>query len=148
MAAIKMVGFSLLLATATASVLQDAWPTHWPSIDLHAAFGALLLSMVMVHFRDANCGAGLSRTEARMLSRRLSRGVYLLLYLIFGAEQIVRVISNAAFSQPPEDLRSYLVYGFLALLAIRAMATLSVRRPPAPRMSPRAGRPEDAVVPR
>jgi hypothetical protein len=145
MAATRLVGFSLILTTGLAGVLRDAWPVHWPSIDLHAAFGALLLSMVAVRF--ATCRAPLSKTEARALCRQLSRSVYLLLYVIFGAEQLVRAVSNAPFSQPPENLRAYLAYGLAALLAIRMMAVLSVRRPPAPRMSPQEGRDEDAVAP-
>jgi hypothetical protein len=116
-------------------------------MSLHVAFGVLLLSMVVMGFRTGSPYGPLSETAARALCRRVSRSVYLVLYLVFGADQIVRASWNAAASQPPENLRDYFFYGLLALLTIRALAAISVRRPPAPQMNPRLVRAEGAVAP-
>jgi hypothetical protein len=131
-----------------ASVLKDLQPTllHWPSINLHAAFGMMLWTMVVAHFLRASLAAPLTAELALNLSRRLSRLVYLLLYVVFGAEQVLRIAmkytilatkdaSGAAFLPPPENLRDYFAYGVIALLVVRARAALSVRRPPALQMN-------------
>ncbi len=149
MAAIKLV----VGTVGIASLVRDSWPTllHWPSINLHAAFGVLLCGMVFVHFRQARLGSPLTSGHARALCRRLSHTVYLMLYVVFGAAQVVRMIvylqnsgiqrtSIAAISQPPENLRDYLACGLLALIIIRALLALSVRRPPVRRMSSRWAR--------
>lgn len=127
-----------------AGVLRDMQPTllHWPSINLHAAFGTMLWTMVVAQFLRASLAAPLTQELALNLSRRLSRLVYLLLYVVFGAELVLRIAMSytnlaakhamvAAVSLPPENLRDYFAYGVIALLIVRALAALSVRRPPA-----------------
>jgi hypothetical protein len=58
-----------------------------------------------------------------------------LLYIVFGANQIIRfavflwnrgtsAVMHPAIVQPPENLRDYLAYGIFALLTIRALAAL------------------------
>jgi cytochrome b561 len=135
-------------AVGIAGVLRDSWPTllHWPPINLHAAFGTMLWAMVVAHFLAASVTAPLAGDDVRELSRRLSRLVYLLLYVVFGAQQLLRFAakygkvaaedaSYGLLSQPSENLRDYFAYGLLALITIRALAALSVRRPPALRMN-------------
>ena len=150
MAAVRLVGLSLIAITGIAGLLADAWPTSlpWPPMNLHAAFGALLLSMVVVSFRRGISRDLLDDAAARALCRRLSRMVYLILYLVIGADLFMRAASGAIFSTPPENLRDYFAYGLAALLAIRALTAFSVRRPPALRMSPQLARAEDAAAPR
>lgn len=149
MALVRPIGLSFIAATGVAGLLADTRPAilPWAATSLQVTFGILLLSMVVVGFRSGNSDSPLSETAARALCRRLSRGVYLVLYLVFGADQIVRASWNAAASQPPENLRGYFFYGLLALFTIRALAALSVRRPPARQMNPRLVRAEGAVAP-
>jgi cytochrome b561 len=161
MAAISLVGsnirangnrqwrFPCLVAlVGIAGVLRDLRPTlvHWPSINLHAAFGMMLWTMLAAQFLRASSAAPLSAETALNLSRRLSRLVYLLLYVVFGAEQILRIAMNytdlsakhgslAPLSLPPENLRDYFAYGVVALLMVRAPAALIARRPPALQMN-------------
>lgn len=135
--------------TGVAGLSADAWPAllPWSPMSLHATFGVSLLSMVLVSFRKEILGARLNETTARGLCRDLSRTVYLILYLVFGADQMVRLSWNTPVFKPPENLRDYFVYGLVALLAIRGLTVLSVRRPPARRMNPQLVRAADAAAP-
>lgn len=77
------------------------------------------------------------------LKRRLSRGVFLQLYILFGASQMLRIAvmlwnsgpgaSHPATLPPPENLRDYLAYGIVALLTIHALAAR--RRQARPRVA-------------
>jgi hypothetical protein len=141
MAAVRFAGFGLIATTGIAGLAADARPFF------RAAFGALLLSMALISFRKGISGERLNDTEVRLLTRRLSRTVYLMLYLIFGADMIMRASWHAAALQPPENLREYFSYGLVALVAIRVLAVLSVRRRPAPRMSRQLAPAGDAAAP-
>jgi cytochrome b561 len=149
MAAVRLIGWILVAATGIAGVLAGALPTSvpWAPMSLHAVFGVLLLSLVVLGSRRGISQAPLSETAALALCRRLSRSVYLVLYLTIGGDQLVRAGWNAAALQPPENLRDYFAYGLLALVTIRTLLAISVRRPPTPRMNPRLARVEDAVAP-
>jgi cytochrome b561 len=118
-----------------AGLLRDAWPAapYLPGTNLHALFGVMLWLMVLALFRQASRSAqGLSRVGMHDLKRRLSRSVFLQLYVLFGASQILRIAvilwnggqsaSHMAILQPPENLRDYLAYGIIALLTIHALA--------------------------
>jgi cytochrome b561 len=174
MAAIKLVGSNesagpgrrrrfpcLVAVVGIAGLLRDSWPAllHWPPINLHAVFGTMLWAMVVTRFLQASLTAPLAGEEARNLSRQLSRLVYLLLYVVFGAQQLLRLAVNygdiaakhaalALFVPPPDNLRDYLAYGLVALLTIRALAAISVRRPPALRMSLRLAPAAGEAAPR
>ena len=150
MAAIKIVQSSALAANARSLWLgcrsaQWEWRaccrTRGPArcipsgINLHAIFGALLWLLVVAQIRPRQPrGSASRRRSVHELCRRLSRQVYLLLYLLFGVSQIVR-IARAAFGTaatsarrtrailpPPENLRDYLAYGVFALLTLHALA--------------------------
>jgi cytochrome b561 len=135
----------LVGAIGIAGVLRDAWPTlvHWPPINLHAAFAMMLWMLVVAQFLRASLAAPLTVEAALTLSRRLYRQVYLLLYVVFGAQLVLYFAvnyanlsaKNASLSLPPENLRDYFAYGVIALLVVRALAALSVRRPPALQMN-------------
>jgi hypothetical protein len=63
--------------------------------------------------------------------RQLSRAVFLLLYLLFGVNQIASL-------QPHENLRDYLAYGVFALLTVHALGAVrgvNVRRQRARQMN-------------
>ena len=149
MPAVRFAGLSLIAVTGVAGLLRDAWPERIPSafLHMHAAFGALLLSLVLVSFLQEIAAGALAEPAAHALARRLSRDVYLLLYLVFGANLFIRAAAGAAVSAPPENLRDYFSYGLAALLIVRALTALSVRQPPALRMSPQLARAEDAAAP-
>jgi cytochrome b561 len=124
-----------LCAVGTAGLLRDSWPgaQHPPNVNLHAIFGAILWLMVVTQFCQANVvGPRLHAAGVHQLCRRLSRRVYLLLYVLFGLSQLVRVAAilwnsgargalHPAIVSPPENLRDYLAYGVLALLTLHAL---------------------------
>jgi hypothetical protein len=95
-----------------------------------------LCLMVLAQFRQAHRSA-LGSSGAYALCRRLSRGVFLQLYILFGVSQILRIavilwnrgrsIAHMAILQPPENLRDYLAYGVVALITIQALAVLQRR---------------------
>jgi cytochrome b561 len=130
--------FACLVCTVgIVGLVHDSWPTsvqvQW--LNLHAAFGLLLWIMVVAQFRQARSGGLVQGTDVHSICRQLSRAVYLLLYVVFGANQIVRFAAflwnraaigatHPAIVQPPENLRDYLAYGILALLTIRALTAL------------------------
>lgn len=124
-------------AIGVAGLLRDSWPTalYLPA-GLHALFGAMLWLMVLAPFHQARRFA-LGPGGAYALSRRLTRGVFLQLYILFGVSQILRIAvilwnrgqgtAHVAILQPPENLRDYLAYGVFALLTIQALAVLQQR---------------------
>ena len=130
--------FAVLVCTAgIVGLAHDSWPKSvqgsW--VNLHAAFGLLLWIMVVAQFRQACFRSLLHGADSRSICRQLSRAVYFLLYVLFGANQIIRFAvflwnrgtwgaMHPAILQPPENLRDYLAYGIFALLTIRAMAAL------------------------
>jgi hypothetical protein len=149
MTGFRLAGLSLIASTGIAGALGDEWSIlpAWLAVNLHAAFGALLVSMVVIDFRVQSHAFGFAPSDVSALSRKLSRSVYLLLYSVIAAEQIARVASKVPLAQPPENLRDYFAYGLLALFAVRVLAALSVRRPPAARTNPRLEPVEGAVAP-
>ena len=128
-----------ICAIGVAGLLRDSWPTaRYLPTGLHALFGVMLCLMVLAQFRQAHRSA-LTISAAYALCRRLSRGVFLQLYILFGVSQILRIAvilwnrgqssaAHMAILQPPENLRDYLAYGVFALLTIQALAVLLQRR--------------------
>ncbi len=151
MAAIKPVGsearaasargFALAVALGAigiAGLLRDAWPgaPHLTGVNLHAIFGVMLWLVVVAQFSHATLAVRrLSGAGVHELCRHLSRRIYLLLYVLFGASQLVRLAailwnsgtqgaSHPAVLAAPENLRDYLLYGVFALLSIRVLAAV------------------------
>jgi cytochrome b561 len=130
-----------LYAIGIAALLRDSWPgaLYLPRVNLHAIFGALLWLVVVAQFRRASLtGPALGGAEVHELSRRLSRRVYLLLYVLFGASQLVRIAAifwnsgtqgglHPAILTSPENLRDFLAYGVFALLTIHVLAAMHYR---------------------
>jgi hypothetical protein len=130
-----------ICAIGVAGLLRDSWPAalYLPT-GLHALFGLMLWLMVLAQFRQAHRAApALSGAGVHALCRRLSRAVFLQLYILFGVSQLLRVAvilwnrgqssAHLAILQPPENLRDYLAYGVFALLTVRALAVLQQRAP-------------------
>ena len=84
---------------------------------LHALFGSLLSVFVGAAFyRRVRHAPPTQIIELRNFSRRLSRMVYLLLYLVFGAVLLVHMPA-----WPSGDLRATLGYGIAALVMVRVL---------------------------
>jgi hypothetical protein len=128
-----------ICAIGIAGLLRDSWPTalYLPT-GLHALFGFMLWLMVLAQFRQAQrCALASSGAAVYAVCRRLSRGVFLQLYILFGVSQILRIAvilwnrgqssAHMAILQPPENLRDYLAYGVFVLLTIQALAVLQRR---------------------
>ena len=123
-----------LYAIGIAGLLRDSWPgaPHLPGINLHAVFGVMLWLIVLAQYRDANLEAAPLRAAGlRELCRRLSRRIYLLLYVLFGISLLLRMAAilwnsgqAAALLPSPENLRDYLAYGVFALLTVRVLAAV------------------------
>jgi cytochrome b561 len=125
-----------LWAVGIAGLLRDSWPgaQHLAGVNLHAIFGALLWLMVVVQFSHASfAGPPLSSADVHALSRRLSRRIYLLLFVLFGVCELVRLAAfiwndgaqgalHPAVLPAPENLRDYFAYGVFALLTIHVLA--------------------------
>jgi cytochrome b561 len=130
--------FAFLVSTVgIVGLVHDSWPksvqVQW--LNLHAVFGLLLWIMVVAQFQQARSGSLVQGADLRSICRQLSRAVYFLLYILFGANQIVRYAvflwnraaigaAHPAIVQPVENLRDYLAYGIVALLTIRALTAL------------------------
>jgi hypothetical protein len=97
-----------------------------------AIFGFALCSLVLVRFywRVRNDWS-ITAVEIHAFSRRLSRMVYLLLYLVVGLTQLLAVALGQALSAPPRALQGYLACALAALVLIRAIeAACTHRKPP------------------
>lgn len=127
----------VVCSAGIAGLIHDSWPKsgQGPGIDLHVVFGLLLWILVVMQFHQANLASRINAANLHSFCRQLSRAVYFLLYILFGASQIIRAgvflwnrgtfgALHPAVLQPPENLRDYLAYGILALLTIRALAML------------------------
>jgi cytochrome b561 len=129
---------AIFYAIGIAGLLQDSWPAALPlpGVHLHAIFGAFLWVAVVWKFCRANLEDSPSSAAAvHALRRRLSRQIYLLLYVLFGASYIIRMaailwnggsqgITHPATVPAPENLRDFLAFGTVALLTIHALAAL------------------------
>jgi hypothetical protein len=85
----------------------------------YALFALLVAGLLTARFHWwLKYSPPLSAADIRLFSRGLSRTVYLVLYLIIGAQQIVNKPTSQAF----------VVYGLMALVLIRLLAYLTWRR--------------------
>jgi cytochrome b561 len=95
--------------------------------------------MVIAKFQIRVRSVGLQEADIRPFSRQLVRAVFLLLYVLFAASQLITLgvswwnrgtlgALHPAVQLPPENLRDYLAYGVCALLAIHGLAALQRRR--------------------
>jgi cytochrome b561 len=127
----------LVCSVGIVGLVRDSWPksVQAPWINLHAVFGLLLWIMVVVQFRQECSSRLVHGADFHSICRQSSRAVYFLLYILFGANQIIRFAvflwnrgtigaMHPAIVQPPENLRDYLAYGIFALLTIRALTAL------------------------
>jgi len=113
-------------------------------MDIHALFGLLLCCLVFARYRECvPHSSRLSSAEIRRLSRHLSCLVYLLLYTVLAARQIIGIFNSAwhggavdfnlldphfrrgpdhAGWNPNDDFQLFLATGLLALIFVRVLA--------------------------
>jgi len=121
---------SLLLALAAGilGLLHDSWAgsgAAW-SLHCHALFGALLWGSVVTGFyfgaRRPSRSPGL---DIHAFSRKLSRRVYLVLYLLMFFNLAIDILGgepHRSILRTAEDFRSYLACGCVALVTVRLLA--------------------------
>jgi len=145
MAAHWSIGLLVVLVGVLALV-HDSWPTRvlasW--INVPTLFGLLLWIMVVARFHvRMKHSAEIRAADLRDLSRQLSRTVYLLLYFIVGAKQVINIVGflrhggtfdpglvhtpdcasrDCPILAPTIDLQLVLIYGLIALIIIRVLA--------------------------
>jgi cytochrome b561 len=123
---------SLALLFGVLGLLDESWNTQilGSRSSLHALFGLLLCTLVVVRFhRRFNWAAPASQSDIRELSRELSRMVYLSLYAVIGLRQIVGLADWLRHGGTMEfgklsdgDLQAVVAYGIVGLLLIRVLA--------------------------
>ena len=131
----------LAVLVGVLGLLPDSWLAGvlQPKTAIHALFGLLLWGLVVVRFRWwLKYSPPAHAVDIRQFSRQLSRMVYLILYLVTGAMEIINVAGalqgdphparNLAILRPTPDGQAFLIGGLIALVAIRVLAFWSWRR--------------------
>lgn len=117
-------------------VVHNTWPNAFrgPGFRLPLAFGTGLAAFVALRFHwHLRSNAPLSDSGAA-LTRRLSRLVYLTLYVLVGANQACAVLNDQALPTSATGLQGYLIAGVVSLALIRVlMLTAKVARVQFPR---------------
>jgi hypothetical protein len=116
---------TLVVAVGVAGLFEDSWLNRilpYPNTGKWL-FGTLLCCLVLVRFywRIKHCWPILT-ADLRVITRELSRMVYLILYSVVGLTQLSRGSLEA-----PQGLQAYLAYALLALILIRVLAALCNR---------------------
>jgi cytochrome b561 len=127
---LHLVAAVLVVFVGVLGLLDDSWLRNllasW--INVHALFGLLLWGLVVWRFYGrARQDPPMRRAEIRSLSRRLSRMVYLLLYLVIGTKQVLAIATLVRHGgtltlEPTKDFQAILLYGLITLIIIRILA--------------------------
>jgi cytochrome b561 len=130
----------LVVLIGTLALVPDSWIVGAvkSKAAIQAVFGVLLSGLVIVRYAWwLKYCPPVSAADIRLFSRRLSRMVYLVLYLIIGAQLIVNIIGGleGEAAGPAQDLtmlkpanQAFVAYGLIALVLIRVLAYLTWRR--------------------
>ncbi|HEV2287300.1 MAG TPA: cytochrome b/b6 domain-containing protein [Steroidobacteraceae bacterium] len=138
----------LFVVVGVLGLLHDSWPRATQSfwINCHALLGLLLWVLLMAQFgwRAAHPPPPLP-AAAGELSRRLSRPVHLLIYLLLFVTPIIGIVTfiwhgrvfdfgvfrvdfgvakNRAVFHPTEEIHMYLAYALFTLAGLHALAAL------------------------
>ena len=131
------------VATGVVGLLGASGPRRalesW--INIHALFGLLLCGLVLARYRW--CVGRAFASDARELSRHLSRIVYLVLYLVIGIRQTLAILNHIYYGgepgfnlfddhsrsgpdywgwNPRDDFQLFFAAGLLSLLFVRVLA--------------------------
>ena len=122
------ISLLLSLAAGLLGLIHDSWAgsAAASSLHCHALFGALLCGSVMVRFyfgaRRPLRGPAI---DIHVFSRRLSRQVYLVLYVLMLFNMTIDILRGAphrSMLRAAEDFQSYLACGCVALVTIHILA--------------------------
>jgi hypothetical protein len=141
------VCLALLVVTAgAAGLVAHSWLRTFVEswIDIHCLFASLLCAWVILRYRSGvRWSPGMPPNDVRELFRRLSRSVYLVLYAVIAARQIILLASSIghggtiSFSlfderfgngpdskvfDPKDDFQVFLASGLVVLAILRVMA--------------------------
>jgi hypothetical protein len=131
----------LVILVGVLGLLPDPWITGavQSKTVFHALFGSLLCGLVVLRFRWwLKISPPAHPLDVRRFTRRLSRMVYLVLYLVTGAMEIISIVGarqdgilpsrDLALLKPSSDSEAFLICGLIALVWIRVLAFWSWRR--------------------
>jgi hypothetical protein len=131
----------LVVLVGILGLRPDSWLTELVQSRsaVHALFGLLLWGLVAVRFRWwLKSSPPAHALDIRQFCRRLSRMVYLILYLVTGAMEIINILGGPpgdthparglAVLKPTPDGQAFLICGLIALVSIRLLAFWSWRR--------------------
>jgi cytochrome b561 len=138
----------LFVIVGVLGLLHDSWPSATQSfwINFHALLGLLLWVLLMARFwwRSIHPPPALP-PEAGELSRRLSRPVHLLIYLLLFVTPVLGIVTfiwhgrvfdfgvfkvdfavakNRAIFHPTEEIHMYLAYALFTLAGLHVLAAL------------------------
>jgi cytochrome b561 len=114
-------------STGVAGLLLDWTPEGTASmwLNIHALFGAVLcLSVAALFARQTRGAAPRSVPAIAAIARRLSREVYLVLYVLAAVRQFQCLFTSVSMADGMKGLQFYFAYGVLALGMIRILAAL------------------------
>jgi cytochrome b561 len=145
---VRWVTALVVLVVGIFGLLRDSWakPALESWFNVHALFGLLLcLSVVARFYWGLRRPALVSPIDLDAFTRHLSRMVYLLLYGLMGAKQLIgiatflwhggtfdfgwfqvnpRIAHHRTIFASVEDFQVYLAYGVLALIIIHVLAAV------------------------
>ena len=125
-------------------LLGASWPrqTLESRVNIHALFGLLLCGLMFTRCQwSVRHSPSMLPTDIRLLSRHLSRTIYLLLYLVIGVRELIAIFSSVCdggaadfhlYDQgfrgpdydsfnPKDDFQLFLASGFIALVFLRVL---------------------------
>ena len=129
-----IIGVGGLLGASSQRQMLESW------INIHVLFGLLLCALVAVRYRW--CVGHSPADDVRGLSRHLSRIIYLSLYLVVGAREMVGLLSRLGHGgavdftvfadhfrngpdqvgwNPHDDFQLFIAAGLFALLFVRVL---------------------------
>ena len=118
----------LVLTAGLLGVIHDSWAgsAAASSLHCHALFGAVLCGSVMTRlYSGARRPLRGPAIDIHMLSRRLSRQVYLVLYVLMFVSMTIDILRgepHGSMLRAAEGFRSYLGCGGVALITIHILA--------------------------
>jgi cytochrome b561 len=131
-----VIGVLGLLGASGPRQMLESW------INIHALFCLLLCGLLLARCRwSIKHSPTMLPTEIRQLSRHLSRTVYLLLYVVIGARELIAILNSVwhgggldfnlfderfrgpdyAGFNPKDDFQLFLAAGFIALILLRVL---------------------------
>ena len=131
-----VIGILGLPGTSGPRQMLESW------INIHVLFGLLLCGLVLARCRwSVQHSPPMSPIDIRQLSRHLSRTVYLLLYVVIGARELIAILNSVwhgsaidfnlfderfrgpdyAGFNPRDDTQLFLASGFINLIFVRVL---------------------------